>query len=521
MNNFVFKPSLPPSWGQLHKLTDLILSGCQFSSPKEIGGLFSLISVIMLPAPVGPLPNAVCNWTSIERITISPGLTGNLPSCINRWTKVRFMNLQTNNLTGLLPQVLGSLSTLDYLNLDDNQYYGSIPANFSGLQSCTYLSIRNNHLSGPLPKELGLLTNLPALYLAHNKIWGNIPPEIGNMTSLFLLDISFNYLSGELPDSIGRMQNLITLQLSNNNLYGTLPLSLGSTSRLFDLLLDLNRFWGSIPVSVVNNVSNINLNNNYFSGCLPYDRIAFERPIHQDTVLFVANNRLTGGVPIYLMTRFFVDLSNNRLSVSRAIGTVPTSYHDGIFQLNLSHNDLSGPVPSWLFTGRSRLSFLDLSYNKFSGQVPDGLFSLPQIVSLDVSSNQLTSHLPLNPFSFVAKDVYQDGRNLNLSHNSIEGGISASFFAGVSDYIATLDLSHNKLSGTLQGITNLTAKSIQYLDFSSNDLTGSIPTYMTTLINLEHLDLSDNNLSGSLPVFEISGLTYVNFSGNPLLTGAR
>jgi hypothetical protein len=199
---------------------------------------------------------------------------------------------------------------------------------------------------------------------------------------------------------------------------------------------------------------------------------------------------------------------------------LPANYHDGLYSFNLSHNNASGPIPSWIFTGRRRLGVLDLSFNKFSGQVPDGLFALYSIIFLDISSNQFTGHLPLNPFNNVTKqDFIQISQTaLNMSYNSFEGGISASFFAGISHgNIATLDLSHNKLSGTLQGITNLENLDIQYIDLSNNDLTGSIPSYMTTLIQLVHLDLS-NNLFGIIPVFEIWGLTYTDFSGNPKLT---
>ncbi|CAM6095189.1 unnamed protein product [Calypogeia fissa] len=222
------------------------------------------------------------------------------------------------------------------------------------------------------------------------------------------------------------------------------------------------------------------------------------------------------------MTHSYVFLAHNRLSISRAIGTLPESHFEGLRVLSLSHNRFGGPIPKWLYNGRTSLEVLELNFNTFSGSIPEGFFGLPQIQILDFSYNQLSGRLPqTQPFTNVSKQEYQVTSAVKLGHNNIQGDIPASFFAGLSDYIAILDLSDNQLSGTLQGMNNLTGRHIlTYVDLHNNHLTGPIPASIGSLVYLEHLDLSSNDLSGTIPasIKTLQYLIYQNYTGNANLT---
>ncbi|KVH99913.1 leucine-rich repeat receptor-like protein kinase PXC1 [Cynara cardunculus var. scolymus] len=65
------------------------------------------------------------------------------------------------------------------------------------------------------------------------------------------------------------------------------------------------------------------------------------------------------------------------------------------------------------------------------------------------------------------------------------------------DQLRILDLRHNRLNGSLLPLANCTNLKLLYLP--GNDLSGSIPTELSSLTRLLRVDLSDNNLRGPIP----------------------
>jgi len=90
----------------------------------------------------------------------------------------------------------------------------------------------------------------------------------------------------------------------------------------------------------------------------------------------------------------------------------------------------------------------------------------------------------------------------------------------VNTNLQTLNVSNNKLSGSIQHILNTTpSQSIQTIDVSHNFLTGSVPVLSSSL-NLSYFDCSYNQLSGGLASFE-GCFSLIDFDcSNNALTGS-
>jgi hypothetical protein len=175
---------------------------------------------------------------------------------------------------------------------------------------------------------------------------------------------------------------------------GTIPRELG-------LLTALERFSvrgdgmaeimsGTIPdiFGSLSNMQTIRLNDNDFTGLIPASFASLKNCI----VMILSGNSLIGKIP-------------KELAETQAR------------TLNLSHNQLSGQIPSELFT-LSELKILNLQNNNLSGTIPNEIGDATSISNINFSNNQLGGSIPSEIGNLV-----QIRSAINFSSNRLSGGI--------------------------------------------------------------------------------------------------
>jgi Leucine-rich repeat (LRR) protein len=151
---------------------------------------------------------------------------------------------------------------------------------------------------------------------------------------------------------------------------------------------------------------------------------------------------------------------------------------------------------------------MGLSYNKFCGEISHNWRRCPQLTTLKIAGNNITSGIPLEIGDLVQL------QSLDLSFNRLVGELPKEF--GKLTSLVKLMLNGNKLSGgippKLGSLTNL-----EFLDLSTNRFGNSILTNMGNLLKLHFLNLS-NKFSLNIPVqiCKIAHLSQLDLSHNSL-----
>ncbi|GKV36241.1 hypothetical protein SLEP1_g44390 [Rubroshorea leprosula] len=174
----------------------------------------------------------------------------------------------------------------------------------------------------------------------------------------------------------------------------------------------------------------------------------------------------------------------------------------------------------------SSLQILDFAHNNLSGSIPRCVGNLSAMeYSLEGSPFQLNvssgNGYSLEHVLVVMKaQLLEYSRILYLvkvmdfSSNNLSGEIPTEMTN--LKYLPSLNLSHNFLTGRIPAnMGNM--RMLESLDLSVNELSGPIPESMSSLTFLSYLDMSDNQLIGKIPTStQLQSFNAFSYAGNKL-----
>lgn len=382
-------------------------------------------------------------------------------------------------------------------------------SSWNGTNCCNWNGVSCNQTSGHVIKID--LRNNQVYSLDNTALFSNsIDTSLLDFKYLNYLDLSGNNFNNtQIPKFLGSMLELRYLDLSLASFYGKVPTHLGNLTKLVFLDLSTTGF-GNGRLKLLNGGDGEWISRLSSLQVLNLSGMSFPSASNLMQVL--------SSVPSLSSLRLsHCSLQNNHLS----LGSLNSSFLTRIQLLDLSYNNLTGPIPSETFHNITTLRILDLSGNKFTC-IKGGLLSFIGnncgLKELYLSSNlDLGGHvfggyenesMDCNRYDLQVLDLgsvpvknripnwlgkLKNLRNLYLGYCYIYGSIPASL--GNLSNLETLSLGGNDLSGaipnTFGSLLNLRSLSLGY-----NRLEEMGVESFSQLRNLESLDISSNRFKG-------------------------
>lgn len=461
-----------PDFSPDSKLVKLLVSHTNFSGPipSSLGNLKSLNMLGVAATDfTQELPSSIEMLTSLNYLEATgAGIVGSIPSWVTRLSSLVYLRFSTCGLSGHIPSSIGNLKNLTWLALYNCNFSGPIPPQIFNLTKLTWLYLHSNNLTGTL--ELSLFQELPYLYslsLSNNRL-SVIDTELNSSSwgigSLRLASCNIS----SFPGSLRNMKRVHYLDLSSNQIHGVIP----------------HWFWENWDLMLVLNISHNQFNSIGYVYDLPIDIVIFD----------LSSNLLEGPIPIPGPNMELFDCSNNRFS------SIPTHFSSpvsSIFYFKAFQNNLSGEIPLSICYARL-LVLLDLSYNNLTGPIPFCLMEdMNSLSVLNLKENQLQGELPHSIQQSCALE------EVNFSNNRIQGKLPRSLAACRS--LQVLDTGNNHINDTFPCWMSILPE-LQVLVLKSNQLFGKVgPSKVGNekshceFMKLRILSLASNNFSGTLP----------------------
>ncbi|CAH1446372.1 unnamed protein product [Lactuca virosa] len=489
------------------KLKTLNLGSNKFNESivTFLNTLSSITSLDISNNPMsGPFPaQELSHLKNLEELNLRyTGLDGtpNFQGCksLSRLKWLESINLSENNFNKSIISCLSVLPSLKILDLASSKSLGgSFPIQeFLHLSDLEVLILRGNNFNGTIPIEaFASFHHLDVLDLSHNSFIGSIPSTIQTLASLRAVSFSYNNLNGSLPyHGFCELKNLRELDLSNNMLHGTLPQCLKNLTSLNLLDISSNRFTGKIVPSLIANLTSleyIDFSHNIFEGSFSFS--SFSNHSKLEVIRFSSDNdrfeveteEPIGWIPTFQLEIIKLSNCNMKIRKGRAIPGFLIHQHK-LHTVDLSHNSLEGHIPNWLIKNNMNLEVLKLRNNLFEGI---SLYRNAKMNWLDISGNRMIGTILDNIQKFFPNIKY-----LNLSMNALSGVIPSSI--GESSELEMLDLSGNGLSGEVP--KGLFTGTMDTLILSKNKLHGQILSGNLSWGYLQWVYLDNNHFTGKI-----------------------
>ncbi|KAI8570603.1 hypothetical protein RHMOL_Rhmol01G0048400 [Rhododendron molle] len=336
-----------------------------------------------------------------------------------------------------------------------------------------------------IPSIEGLceLKKLRELDVSYSAFGETLPWCLANLTSLRLLDLTSNHFTGNIAWSpLIHLTSLEYLAISNNE---------------FEVPISFNSFFNHSKLMFIESLNNMLLEGEDFPARSPSFQL-----IGLLSILVVGQQYENGDTYpiiqfiwwtiIFALASYekccrllkFLRLSNNFLKGP----VLPHQNNLTRLQVLYSANNSFTEIPPNL--SRSNLIYLDVSANQMEGKIPVGFIgNNTSIAFLAMAGNHLEGPIPIEFCQL------KNLMSLDLSENNITGAVPSCF---ISTNLRELDLSYNQFSGTIPTwIGSLSG--LMVLLLQNNNFEGNIPKELCNLSRLSMIDLSSNNLFGSIP----------------------
>ncbi|XP_048354352.1 leucine-rich repeat-containing G-protein coupled receptor 6 isoform X2 [Sphaerodactylus townsendi] len=250
---------------------------------------------------------------------------------------LKILMLQNNQLSRIPAEALCDLPNLQSLRLDANLISVVPEKSFEGLPSLRHLWLDDNALTEIPVKALNNLPALQAMTLALNQIWHIPDYAFQNLTSLVVLHLHNNQIQSLGMQGFEGLHSLETLDLNYNELV-EFPVAIRTLSQLQEL------------------------------------------GFHNNNIKAIPEKAFAGNPLLQIMT---LTRAGIHLLPGGMCQQLPS-----LRVLELSHNQIE-ELPS--FHRCQKLEEIDLSWNSIRTIHPEAFVTLPSLIKLDLTDNQLVT----------------------------------------------------------------------------------------------------------------------------------